>query len=162
MFHLTARERPLPKQFDTNDDAKQKRENTRQVFFKAWYKKQKGQALEALEKQVATLIEQHPEYHSFFADEKNIDHDFSSEKQVVNPFLHLGMHLAIADQLALQQPAGIRELYQRLAQHYSDVHEAEHQIMNCLAYWMQQPQTQGETLDYSPYMQCLQKLLENN
>ena len=140
-------------------DQSSKPESTRQVFFKAWSKKRSGHSLEALEQQIVTLIEQHPEYHSFFGDEKNIDHDFSNEKGIVNPFLHLGMHLAISDQLALQQPPGIRDLYQQLAQHFNDVHEAEHQIMNCLAYWMQQPQQQGDSLDYTAYLQCLNKLL---
>jgi len=145
-----------------NSDDKQKRDNTRLVFFNAWRKKRNRDNLEALEQQIVSLIEQHPEYHSFFDDENNIEHDFSNEKGIVNPFLHLGMHLAIGDQLALQQPPGIRDLYRQLAQFYGDVHEAEHHIMNCLAYWMQQPQQQGETLDYSPYMQCLQKLLSAN
>ena len=137
-----------------------KRENTRLVFFKAWIKYKKGETLQELEQQVAQLIDQHPEYQSFFSDERNIEHDFSSDKNVVNPFLHLGMHLAIGDQLALQQPPQIRELYQQLAQRFNGVHEAEHQIMNCLAYWMQQPQPQGDSLDFAPYVECLQKLLK--
>lgn len=145
----------------SNDNGEKQRQNTRFVFFNAWRKKRKGEALEALEQQIVMLIEQHPEYHTFFSDEKNIEHDFAGEKRVVNPFLHLGMHLAIGDQLALQQPPGIREIYQKLAHHYGDVHDAEHHIMNCLAYWMQQPQPQGETLDYSPYLQCLNDLLQD-
>lgn len=151
----------MPNQSTSNNDAK-RREDTRLVFFRAWRKQQIGETLEALEQQIVTLIDQHPEYHTFFGDEKNIEHDFSNDKGVVNPFLHLGMHLAIGDQLALQQPPGIRDLYQQLAQHFKDVHEAEHQMMQCLAYWMQQPQKQpGDALDYSPYLQCLQKLLSN-
>lgn len=138
------------------------RESTRLVFFQAWAKFKKGESLQDLEQQVAQLIEQHPEYHSFFSDERNLEHDFSSDKGVVNPFLHLGMHLAIGDQLALQQPPQIRDLYQQLAKQFNGVHEAEHQIMNCLAYWMQHPQPQGEGMDYAPYIECLQKLLKRS
>ena len=143
-----------------NDASDTRRENTRQVFFKAWALKKRGQPLQALERQIVTLIEQHPEYHAFFDNENNIDHDFSGDKGVVNPFLHLGMHLAIGDQLALEQPPGIREIYQQLAQQFNDVHEAEHHIMNCLAYWMGQPQTAGDDLDYAPYLSCLRKVLK--
>ena len=50
----------------------------------------------------------------------------------VNPFLHLSLHLAVAEQLAIDQPPGIRAEFERLRAARGDEHAALHAVLECL------------------------------
>lgn len=134
------------------------RQTHRQIFLDAWQKAQRNAPLEPLEAQLVMLIRQHPEYQQWFADsDRARDQDFVPELGQTNPFLHLGLHLTILDQLSLDQPHGIRAHYQRLLAHYGDPHRAEHAIMDCLAEALWNIQRSGSAFDDAAYFQCIQR-----
>lgn len=103
------------------------------MYVDAWQKHRNHQPLQPLEAQIADVIEWHPEYHALFADAENaLDKDWLPEGGASNPFLHMGLHLTVRDQVATDRPAGIRSAYQTLLSR-RPAHEAEHQIIECLA-----------------------------
>jgi len=56
------------------------RTRTRDLFRQAFKKHRANEPLEPLEKQVATLVEEHPEYHSLIVGTDDVlDQDFTSE-----------------------------------------------------------------------------------
>lgn len=134
------------------------RNDTRQVYFLAWQKAQNGQALEPLEALVVKTIRLHPEYHSFFSTIDNLDKDFPPELGAANPFMHLGLHIAIAEQLALNQPTGLRGIHEKLLARYQDTHNVEHRMMECLAAVLWTAQRQQTVPDDQQYLECLQRL----
>src|SRR5580693_8179591 len=88
-------------------------QDTRQLFFSSWNKYCTGQALTALEQQLVEVILVHPEYHSFLEQgEVSLSQAFFPELGETNPFLHMGLHLAVRDQVGLDRPAGISSIYQ--------------------------------------------------
>jgi len=94
----------------------QSRDELRRVYVEAWRKRRAGLPVEPLEAQVADVIALHPEYHA--ALERGADaleRDYTPEGGQSNPFLHMGLHLAVRDQLATDRPAGIRQAFQNLA-----------------------------------------------
>ena len=80
------------------------------------------------------LIERHPEYHALLEHpERALSRDYLPESGQTNPFLHMGLHLALREQVATDRPPGIRGIWQRLASRLADPHEAEHRMSECLA-----------------------------
>ena len=109
------------------------RDEARNFLFDSWRKRREGVLLTPLEDLVAQLIEKHPEYHDLLADaERYQDKDYAPDGNVVNPFLHLMMHLTLEEQISIGQPHGIREQFTRLTQKYESEHEAQHAMMECL------------------------------
>lgn len=105
------------------------REELRQFYYSVWEKYQEKQALDPLEQQVITVILEHPEYHYCFLDpDKYKDKDFLAME--TNPFLHMALHLAIREQVSIDTPPGIQDIYQAYLVHYQGKHlDAEHDIM---------------------------------
>ena len=138
----------------------QDRNQLRRFYFQSWDKFKKQLPMEPMESIIASFIKQHPEYHDFFDNiEQNQDRDFSPEMGQTNPFLHLGMHISIQEQISTQRPAEIVHLYQSLCSRTGDPHEAEHLIMDCLGEMLFNAQKNQQAPDENAYLECLRKLL---
>lgn len=136
------------------------RDQSRQMFFDAWYKHKNQQILEPLESQVVSVILMHPEYHEFLDNrEENRDKEFFPEMGQTNPFLHMGLHIAIREQLSINQPAGIREKYNRLLNKHQDAHTVEHLILECLSQIIWEAQRNQSMPDNDLYLECIDKLV---
>jgi hypothetical protein len=137
----------------------QDRNQLRQVFFTAWRKHNAKQPLEPLEQVIANIIAMHPEYHQYFADENaSLDQDFLPETGQSNPFLHIGLHISIHEQLSINQPEGITEIYNALLNKHQDPHTVEHLIMECLAEMVWEAQRNNAAPDLDQYLKRLKKL----
>jgi len=122
----------------------------------AWTKYRAGEPLFGLEQTVVELISIHPEYHGMLeAPGRHMDRDFSPEAGAVNPFLHLSLHLAVAEQLSIDQPRGIRAEFERLRVARGDEHAAMHAILECLGEVLWQAQRQRSAPDGVFYLDCL-------
>jgi Domain of unknown function (DUF1841) len=134
------------------------RDEARQFLFEAWRKKQAHELLTPLEDLMAQLIGKHPEYHELFNDaDRNQGRDYAPDGSVVNPFLHLMMHLTIEEQISIGQPHGIREQFARLTEKYQSEHEAQHAMMDCLGEMIWQSQRNKTPPDAAVYLDCLIK-----
>lgn len=136
-------------------------QDTRAVFFKTWEKMRQDQPLEGVEVLIATIARAHPEYHALLSDPENSAVDFSPEDGQINPFLHMGMHIAIEEQLSTDRPSGIRDKYQRLLLAGTDPHEAQHLVMDCLGEMLWHAQRNGTAPDETAYLECLDRLASN-
>jgi len=140
----------------------QDRDQLRAVYVQAWNFYRQGKPLEPLQAQIVTVIEQHPEYHSLLENaDQAMSRDYLPELGETNPFLHMGMHLAIQDQVSTDRPAGIRKLYEQLLSRMSDSHELQHKLMECLAEMIWQAQRSGESPDEERYIACIKALAED-
>lgn len=109
------------------------REQARRFFIDAWRKRCEALPATPLETLVADVIALHPEYHALIAaGEDALAREWTPENGETNPFLHLSLHVAIAEQLSIDQPPGIRALYQQLAVKHDQAHAALHDILDCL------------------------------
>lgn len=132
------------------------RDQAREFFFGVWTKYGNGRPLEGAEKPALEIILAHPEYHGMLDQpERYLHHDYPPEFGETNPFLHLAMHLAIAEQLSVDQPPGIRMRHEKLLTRHGDAMSAQHEIMDCLAEMIWQAQRQGTGYDPSVYFGCL-------
>lgn len=136
----------------------QNREELRRFFQTSWQKRLDGQTLQPLEQLVAQVIEQHPEYHRHLADADQLDRDFTPEQGETNPWLHMGMHITLAEQIGSDRPAGIRGRYQKAVLKFGDHHAAEHAMMDCLGVALWEAQRSGSAPDEKHYLECLRKL----
>ena len=133
------------------------REQVRTFFCEAWRKHRERLILEGAEAVAADLITHHPEYHTLLEDpQAAIEKEFTPEGGQMNPFLHLSLHLAVADQLAVDQPPGIRAAYEQLRQRL-DVHDAEHAVMECLGETLWRSQRDNTPMDANAYLDCVRK-----
>lgn len=133
------------------------RNQLRQMYKTAWDKFQQQQPLSPLEAQIAAVLKEHPEYHHLI---NQLDKDFLPENGDSNPFLHMGLHLGLREQIGTDRPAGIHQLYQQLLTKVGDAHTAEHRMIDCLAEAMWLSQSQQQPPDEMRYLQCLQDLLK--
>ena len=136
------------------------RTELRRVFTEAWRKHCSNEATTPLEGLISGIVAQHPEYHRLIENpDAALDRDFLPEGGVTNPFLHLGMHISLQEQMATDRPSGISVLYQRLAAAIGDAHEAEHQLMECLGRMLWEAQSAGTMPDEQAYLECVQRLI---
>ena len=132
------------------------RNDARQLFFDAWRKHREGRPLTALEGMALDVLLAHPEYHRVMDDPDTYRYrDYPPELGETNPFLHLSMHLAVAEQLSIDQPPGIRAAYRRLLARNGQPHEALHAVLECLAETIWQAQRAGTGPDGQAYLDCL-------
>jgi len=132
------------------------RSDTRQTFFDVWRKLQRDEPLSALETIVAEVIRLHPEYHGLLTDAERTRHkDWLPEGGETNPFLHMGMHIAIREQLSIDRPAGVKAAFAALLAHTGDTHEAEHRMLDCLAEALWRAQRENKLPDEQAYLACL-------
>jgi len=134
------------------------RDEARRFLVDAWRKYGAGEPLSALEQTAAQLVAMHPEYHAVLeAPERHLDRDYLPEQGDVNPFLHLSLHLAVAEQLAIDQPPGIAAHFARLRDARGDAHAALHAVIECLGEVIWQAQRTGTSPDAAAYLACLER-----
>lgn len=135
------------------------RNETRRLFHQAWTRHKAGQPLDALGRMVAGIVADHPEYHAVVEEvSETPDRDFHPDRDGENPFLHMGMHIAIREQVATDRPAGIRAIHRRLDQRLGDTHAAEHAMMECLGRALWEAGRSGGAPDERGYLECLDGL----
>jgi len=148
--------------FLSSSPATDKRKH-RLMFRDAWAKHLAGVDLDPLEKQIVDVIQEHPEYHiavSSLRDEDEIESiDLSRGATVENPFLHMGLHLALREQVGTDRPAGIKLITRQLLQKYpDDGHQVEHLMMEKLAESLWEAQQAQRAPDEKNYMEQLRRL----
>jgi hypothetical protein len=67
------------------------------------------------------------------------------------------MHLAIEEQLSIDQPRGIRGLFEGILQKTTDRHAAFHIVMDCLGEMIWHAQRDNAAPDERIYLECLKK-----
>ncbi len=132
------------------------REQVRQFFTEAWRKRTSGGLLTPLETMAADLVELHPEYQTDLDNPDNLEAEFPVEQGKTNPFLHLSMHLAINEQLSIDQPPGIKRAFQDLLATH-DAHDAAHIIMEALGEVVWEAQRLGQPLDSDKYIDLIRR-----
>jgi hypothetical protein len=136
------------------------RDQARQIFFDTWQKYRQQETLTGLEQITLEVIMLHPEYHDMLEDvERYRDKDYLPEMGDTNPFLHMSMHIAIKEQLSIDQPVGICSRFERLQMHFGSEHDAAHQVMECLAEMIWQAQRRQSAPDAAIYFECLDRQL---
>jgi hypothetical protein len=138
----------------------QDRGGLRRMYVEAWRKYRARLPLEPLEDQLVTVIEEHPEYHAALEDLESLDRDYSPESGRTNPFLHMGLHLGIREQVATDRPRGIATIHRELARRLGNVHEAEHRMIEKLGEALWLSQRNGLPPDETAYRESLERLLE--
>ena len=83
--------------------------------------------------------------------------NYSVEAGRTNPFLHLSMHLTISEQLAIDQPRGIKQAFDLLSARLGSLHEAQHQVMECLGDMLWVSQRSGSPPDGQAYLDCVRR-----
>lgn len=136
------------------------RDKLRQVYTDVWQKVKLNKPMDALEKMIAGVIEMHPEYHAMLNNEKHIGNEYLPEMGETNPFLHMGMHLGLQEQVSLDRPTGIQAIYQQLGEQTGSVEKTEHAMMDCLAESLWLSQKYQTIPDEQKYLTCLNKLIE--
>src|SRR4030095_7280354 len=108
----------------------------------------KGQhTLSPLDKQIVSVISEHPEYRVIIESAASDLANYSPRSGQLNPWLHMGLHLAIREQVATNRPAGIAEVHAKLSRKAGDAHEAEHLMLEVLAEELWEAQRNGKAPD---------------
>jgi hypothetical protein len=132
--------------------------DVRRFFCEAYRKERSNEILTPLEAVARDWIVQHPEYAGHLGDvEQALAADYGVENGQANPFLHLSMHLSIAEQVSIDQPPGIRAATQALAQRLGSEHEAHHEVMECLGEMIWHSQRNGVPPDGAAYIACVRR-----
>jgi hypothetical protein len=132
--------------------------DVRSFFCGTWRKQREVLPLSPLEAQAARWIDEHPEYHADLADEAAaLSASYKLEDGRENPFLHLSMHLSILEQTGIDQPIGIRQAVELLAARRQSLHQAHHEVMECLGEMIWTAQRSGLPPDGQAYIDCVRR-----
>ncbi|VAW77613.1 hypothetical protein MNBD_GAMMA12-971 [hydrothermal vent metagenome] len=136
----------------------QNREQIRQFYIDVWQKFQDKQILTPLETIIADVVAIHPEYHKeLLNSDKTLAKDYNTETDQSNPFLHMGMHIGLREQVQANHPYGIKELFIQYMQRDQDPHHAEHEMIECLAKSLWEAQTSNLPPNDHDYLHCLKQ-----
>ena len=131
------------------------REQVREMFFGTWGKYRAGEPLAGIETLALQVMLAHPEYHALLSDpERARSRDYVDE---ANPFLHMSLHLALEEQLSIDQPPGIARLFRELLSKRHDRHAALHDALECLAETVWRSQRDKAPPDAGAYLACLER-----
>ena len=139
----------------------QSREELRRTYVEAWRKHLTHSPLTPLEAMIADVIGVHPEYQAVMADaDAAATFESSGADGAENPFLHMGLHLAVRDQVSIDRPPGVRELHRLLQVRLGGWHGAEHALMEALGETLWQAQRAGRPPDEAAYLALARRHLE--
>ena len=139
------------------------RDELRKTYAEAWAKHLAGSPLTPLEAMITDVVGAHPEYQAIVRDpQAAIAFEAGSPEIVENPFLHMGLHLAIRDQVAIDRPPGVRDLHRALQARHGDLHRAEHVLMEALGETLWQAQRTGRPPDEGSYLTLARRRLESS
>jgi len=131
------------------------RDQVREAFFEAWRKYRAGEVLAGMDALIVEVALQHPEYHDVLSSpDRYRDKDYVDQG---NPFLHMSLHLALEEQLSIDQPPGIAAAFRRLLSRSVDRHEALHHALECLAETVWRSQRDKASPDADAYLRCLDR-----
>ena len=132
--------------------------DVRRFFCSAYAKQRDGLPLDPMQDIAARWIAEHPEYHADLSDEAAaLAAVYTVEEGRTNPFLHLSMHLSIEEQMAIDQPTGIRQAVQLLAAKRNSLHAAHHEVMECLGDMLWTSQRSGLPPDGQAYIDAVRR-----
>ncbi len=132
--------------------------DVRRFFCGAHAKATANQPMEAIETLASQWIAEHPEYHADLADaDAAVARIYDGQDGQQNPFLHLSMHLSISEQCSIDQPRGIRQAVELLERRRRSLHDAHHEVMECLGRMMWEAQRAGRPPDGQAYIDCVQR-----
>lgn len=135
----------------------QNRGELRRMYVAAWQKHVDGRPMSLLETQIADVIAEHPEYHAVVTGPE-YEQDYRPERGETNPFLHMGLHLSLREQIATDRPVGVKIVYAQLSDRLCDAHAAEHRMIDCLAETLWEAQSQNRAPDEQQYLERLRRL----
>lgn len=136
----------------------QDRGELRKMYADAWQKHGANLPMSPLETQISDIVELHPEYHDAVMAEE-LNQDFTPAGGQTNPFLHMGLHLGIREQVATNRPSGIATIHRTLCEQTGDPHTAEHGMIDCLAETLWEAQSRNTAPDEQKYLERLRQLL---
>jgi hypothetical protein len=137
--------------------------DVRRFFCSVYARVRAGLPLEPMQAVAARWVDEHTEYHPDLADETAaVAAVYTVEDGRTNPFLHLSMHLSIEEQVAIDQPTGIRQAVALLAARRSSLHEAHHQVMDCLGEMIWASQRSGLPPDGQAYLEAVRQRATRN
>ncbi len=109
------------------------RDDVRRFFADAWRKHGAHAPILPMESLAVDIVLAHPEYQSLLeSSEAAMAAEFSVEHGGTNPFLHMSLHLAIEEQLSIDQPQGLKKEFERILAFSGDRHAALHALLECL------------------------------
>jgi hypothetical protein len=131
------------------------REQVRDTFFETWRKYRAGEPVAGIEMLALDAILAHPEYHDLLSQpERYRAKDYTDES---NPFLHMSLHVALEEQLSIDQPPGIAQRFAALLRRAGERHAAMHEAIECLAETVWRAQRERTPPDAAAYLACLEK-----
>lgn len=134
------------------------RDQARRFLVDAWRKRRDTLPATPLETMAADIVALHPEYHPLLeAGDEALAREWTPEDGETNPFLHLSLHLAIAEQLQIDQPPGIRAACDALTAKHGDPHAALHDILDCLGETVWRAQRDRSPPDGAAYLDCIRR-----
>jgi hypothetical protein len=132
--------------------------DVRRFFCETRRKQREALPLTPMEALAADWIAEHPEYDAELADlDKALAAVYEVEAGRTNPFLHLAMHLTISEQVAIDQPRGIKQAVGLLAAKRGSAHGAHHEVMECLGEMVWASQKSGLPPDGERYLECVRR-----
>jgi hypothetical protein len=130
--------------------------DVRRFFCETLRKHRDGAPLSPMEALAAQWIAEHPEYHRDLSDaDAAVAAAYAVEDGRTNPFLHLSMHLTISEQCSIDQPRGVRQAVELLAARRGSLHDAHHEVMECLGQMVWASQRSGLPPDGFAYLDCV-------
>ena len=132
--------------------------DVRRFFCEVHGRERAALPLDPMQALAARWIAQHPEYHADLSDlQAALGASYAVEDGRTNPFLHLSMHLSIEEQCGIDQPRGIRQAVQALAGRRGSLHDAHHEVMECLGEMIWRSQRSGLPPDGEAYLEAVRQ-----
>ena len=132
--------------------------DVRRFFCDVHRKRREGLPLTPIETLAGRWVDEHPEYHAELGDvDAALAASYTVEAGRTNPFLHLSMHVSIAEQLSIDQPRGIAAAHREIVGRATSDHDALHAVLECLGETVWRAQRDRAAPDEAAYLECIRR-----
>ena len=98
------------------------------MYARIWEQIQNGGVLTGDAQRIAEAMQEHPEFNSYWLQGEAAFQPQEIDGYVVNPLVHIGLHVAIEKQLADESPPEIHSVFSALLKTGLSRHDAIHKI----------------------------------
>ncbi|MHB1286016.1 MAG: DUF1841 family protein [Leptospirales bacterium] len=117
--------------------------------------KRKTEELEGEDAKIASIMAAHPELDPFWSLGEASASPQEVDGQMVNPFVHVTLHLVVENQIEREYPQEVKKTFMRLVEQGDTEHDALHSIISVYANLYFRALRKGQSFDESEYTMTL-------
>ncbi len=129
------------------------------LYLDTWERMKKGETLSGAAGMIAEAMRAHPEFDVWWPQGEAAFHPQEIDGYIVNPLVHIGLHVAIEKQMDHEEPEELVEAFRALCERGLNPHEAVHRLAGLWGNLYFKSVRRGGPLEEGTYLEELRAII---